>query len=732
MEPTRLSDTDPSALQICGSCRRALRLRQIPKIGGINRSKLTLSSCPLCILVTNTRREWEKNYFASCSFVRNIYLTTQPKQLEKKWIAYTKAYEESWCDPHLIDDLNDLIFYSSSTKPLSTNFGRLVEDTTATSSGNPWKLIRDDVVRAVPRGEIDTTMVQSWLKRCNKHHERCDDLRLRFIDTKHYGPQWEIILIDVRNKKLIKRNSKCRYLALSYVWGGTPQLQLTSSNLEELQTHMSLRKHWDKIPRVIQDAIDFTAAIGEYCLWVDTLCIAQDSENRHEDITRMNEIYSGAKCTLVALCSKDATNPLAGFRPGTRKIKPIAKCHDLLIAKRSPDLSKIFSMSSYETRAWTFQERLLSSRCLFFTNEQLFFHCPSELWSEDRYEHFKQTADFFGNLVSLEPSKSTSGVSRSFRDGSAGKFLAYAELVTQYSSRVLTYNYDILNAFSGVLNAKGKEWDWDFLQGIPLQSFYLALLWDCSELDQDRIYKHHSGEKLPSWSWAGWSGAKYYALAESVGELSNFVIGPMEVTPNEGAMEDTRRLRFDRHIDRAERLSSSDRLHMSNIPGLSLASLQPDVLFFWAEEVSCRRFNFLLTHIDPGRLIPGRKDRRVMRILNHQHGSCGVLLHSGNSPPGYLKTWNFQFLAANFKLIRLAHSRPVTRWLDDAIVEQDDSYVVADQNVFEKAYRPSLEVYTVMLISWTDEGYAQRVAMGQIHPRAWEEAEPRGRHILLR
>ncbi|EPE31848.1 hypothetical protein GLAREA_11930 [Glarea lozoyensis ATCC 20868] len=629
----------------------------------------------------------------------------------------------------MIDDLNDLIFYSSSTRALTLNFGRLVEDTS--SNDNPWKLIKDDVVRAVPRGEIDPDMVKEWLKRCNKHHERCDDIRLKFFDTQSREARWNIVLIDVRNKKLIKRNSKCRYVALSYVWGSVSQLQLTMANFEELQVHGSLRKHWDQIPRVIQDAIDFTASIGEYCLWVDTLCIPQDSDTRQEDIERMNEIYSGAKCTLVALCSQDARTPLAGFRPGTRKIKPIAKCHDLLIAKRSPDLSKIFSMSTYETRAWTFQERLLSSRCLFFTNEQLFFHCPSELWSEDRFEHFKQTADFFGNFASLEPSKSISGMSRSFKDGTAGKFSAYAEFISQYSKRILTFNYDILNAFSGILNARGKEWEWEFLQGMPLQSFYLALLWDCSELDQDRIYKHHSGEKLPSWSWAGWSGPKYYALAECVGEVNNFVIGPMEVTPHEGEMTDNRRLRFDRHNTHAERLSSSDRLDVSNIPTLAHASLQPDVLFFWAEEVSCRRFNFLLTHINPSKLIPGRTDNRVMRILNHQHGSCGLLLHSGNSPPGYLKTWNFQFTAANFKLIRLADSRPVTRWLDDGIVEADEA-MKWDQNIFEDAYRPAVEVYTVMLVSWTDEGYAERVAMGQIHPRAWEEAEPRGRHILLR
>jgi coenzyme F420-reducing hydrogenase beta subunit len=64
---------------------------------------------------------------------------------------------------------------------------------------------------------------------------------------------------------------------------------------------MSLSEHWNQIPQVIRDAIEFVEKIGVKYLWVDTLCIVQDSESRHVEIGRMNEIYQKAVCTLVAL-----------------------------------------------------------------------------------------------------------------------------------------------------------------------------------------------------------------------------------------------------------------------------------------------------------------------------------------------------------------------------------------------------------------------------------------------
>ena len=225
-------------------------------------------------------------------------------------------------------------------------------------------------------------------------------------------------------------------------------MRLTQATRAALEMDMSLSEHWNRIPQVIRDAIEFVEKIGEKYLWVDALCIVQDSESRHVEIGRMNEIYQKAVCTLVALDAKDASGSLYGFRWNSRLVTRFARYNDLLIAKKRPELAISFATSTYERRAWTFQERFLSTRCLYFTREQLYFHCQSELWSEDRYEHFEQHADLFGSYPSLKwPSQSLLSRDR------ADQLRAYGPLVTHYTRRKLSFQSDRLDAFSGIANS---------------------------------------------------------------------------------------------------------------------------------------------------------------------------------------------------------------------------------------------------------------------------------------
>lgn len=48
-----------------------------------------------------------------------------------------------------------------------------------------------------------------------------------------------------------------------------------------------------------------------------------------------------------------------------------------------PALSVLREQSSYETRGWTFQEELLSMRCLYLTEAQAYFRCPHGVLRED-------------------------------------------------------------------------------------------------------------------------------------------------------------------------------------------------------------------------------------------------------------------------------------------------------------------------------------------------------------
>jgi hypothetical protein len=69
------------------------------------------------------------------------------------------------------------------------------------------------------------------------------------------------------------------YAALSYCWGkGSTLLKTTQSTLETFKDHIP----WEKLPRTLQDAVVITRKIGLKFLWIDCLCIVQDSRSDWE------------------------------------------------------------------------------------------------------------------------------------------------------------------------------------------------------------------------------------------------------------------------------------------------------------------------------------------------------------------------------------------------------------------------------------------------------------------
>ena len=82
-------------------------------------------------------------------------------------------------------------------------------------------------------------------------------------------------------------------------------------------------------------------------------------------------------------------------------------------------------------------------------------------------------------------------------------------LVSSYLKRRLTYEEDILRAFSGILAALDGSME-GFHFGLPQQFFDVALLW----VPRERLTRREdpgnkvARSKLPSWSWAGWKGAR--------------------------------------------------------------------------------------------------------------------------------------------------------------------------------------------------------------------------------
>ena len=159
--------------------------------------------------------------------------------------------------------------------------------------------------------------------------------------------------------------------------------------------------------------------------------------------------------------------------------------------------------SKWNTRGWTFQERLLSKRCLIFAEGRVFFQCRATAMSEDVVSE-KKTGGWSIELVRAPLQLLRELDSRAFR--------VYMTCVQLYTSRSLTRPKDILAAFNGMSNLLGNAMGSPLLFGLPSSHFDLALLWQPTASLRRRIpttpgeENDFEGNLFPSWSWCGWMG----------------------------------------------------------------------------------------------------------------------------------------------------------------------------------------------------------------------------------
>lgn len=234
----------------------------------------------------------------------------------------------------------------------------------------------------------------------------------------------------------------------------------------------------------------------------------QDSRDKHDLIRQMDLVYQRAKLTIIAAHGTDAGAGLPGVREGSRPIlQHIAKVRSMRLANVLPGLDSSVDSTFWNTRAWTYQERLLSARRLYFTKNQVFFECNHGEFRED---------------MSIDPHAETMpgvvdyGARSGLRGGTGYRIVShktlnldiYDKIISEYTSRSLSYQEDILNALQGVTNILSRDLfnNSPFVFGIPLCLLDLGLLWQPAGLLRRRCRSVHSERHFPSWSWTGWVG----------------------------------------------------------------------------------------------------------------------------------------------------------------------------------------------------------------------------------
>jgi hypothetical protein len=244
-----------------------------------------------------------------------------------------------------------------------------------------------------------------------------------------------------------------KWVALSHCWGDRPFSKTIESNIDEMQGGIKT----STLPATFQDAIAITKCLGVRFLWIDSLCIIQDSkEDWRKEAANMPEIYRNSYVTLAAGVTKDCHSGIFVERAWVAASKPCQL--PVRGGKRAGvyvDLPMNCSggVDNYlDERAWCFQESQLSHRLLTFDRRQMSYTCLRHGLLESRGFPDPVDRDKRNTFLSL------------FYDTLADKdynrlqylFTAWYKKLADYTPRKLSFPTDKLVAISGIARVMGE------------------------------------------------------------------------------------------------------------------------------------------------------------------------------------------------------------------------------------------------------------------------------------
>ncbi|EPE24720.1 hypothetical protein GLAREA_08573 [Glarea lozoyensis ATCC 20868] len=333
------------------------------------------------------------------------------------------------------------------------------------------------------------------------------------IQCKSESPQWaptRLIWLDPQNDDVrlsVDHKPDVEYVALSYCWGGVEFFQTTLGNYESVLNAI----HFSNLPQTFQDAITVARSLNFRYIWIDSICIIQDSSTDWaQQSSRMADVYMNACLTIAATSSPNAH---AGFLsvPHDGRYDPVSQrfpqrnTPDLLLTARiePTDLHEKVNMGPLDQRGWSFQENLLSMRILKFTVAEVKWTCQSEdiceCGGDSAISSFRNIMRFLNQMK-----------------GSSDFHTVWLKTLNEYGNRKLTYQSDRLPAMSGIASVVQRATSSEYVAGLWTDTFVLDLLWRSAkrgDLPRPIIPKRFGDQEItaPSWSWASLEGNIKYA-----------------------------------------------------------------------------------------------------------------------------------------------------------------------------------------------------------------------------
>ncbi|KAF2670799.1 HET-domain-containing protein [Microthyrium microscopicum] len=317
-------------------------------------------------------------------------------------------------------------------------------------------------------------------------------------------------------------NERDVYACLSHCWGGKQALTTTLATLPEHLKNVDV----DSLPRTFKDAITFLRYLNIKYIWIDSLCIVQDSrEDWFQESGNMAGIYANSFLTLAAT---RASNGEVGLFSDTVSVELNCGKSELLLC-RLPNHPIPGSVTNEDfpllSRGWVAQEILLSPRILHFCNGDLILECVEDIvcscgesiknlngmkdkmWatSEEIPAHSTRTI----RALLYQSSKHAAIKSKAsvITTAEPSYFRAWREFASRYSKLSLTFQSDRLPAMAGLVHrfaagygkTDAKALGTTYAAGVWEENLHNDLLWFMPNIVKPQA--RAEGTTAPSWSW---------------------------------------------------------------------------------------------------------------------------------------------------------------------------------------------------------------------------------------
>ncbi|KAI9746313.1 MAG: hypothetical protein M1818_000024 [Claussenomyces sp. TS43310] len=366
------------------------------------------------------------------------------------------------------------------------------------------------------------SLLRRWLELCTSGHAECSARPKSHIDS--IGPTR---LLDLNHPDLVRlvetpahwsaASNRPRYATLSYCQDDELELRLNRETTETLKSGMLTTS----LPPTFKDAVFLAKRLDIPYLWIDILCVQQDSPSEQEkDFSRVGAIFQNCYLCIAATMATNNTSGLVKKRGLTYK-RPLVY-HDLIIQEDLATMHQLTQCSQcnrirtliergidstpLNQRTLALQQRMFAPRIIHCTPDEFMWECNQGIRSES-HPLITSGGGVAKNAWRDLLNGTTASQGANVQDNYKKKCLKiWGELINVYSQ---TKDPRLIDKLAGC-SAIAREFE-------PILGEYLAGLWK-AYLPEQLLWSHvkfcQHCERLqdathilrprghPSWSWA--------------------------------------------------------------------------------------------------------------------------------------------------------------------------------------------------------------------------------------